>query len=106
MKNFKIYKVFVAIIFVIATIFCSIMLGQIINDEKNAGTAFALIAWFALAIPTYAVSIITSLIGAISSLIKRKQGLCDSKTVIYFVIFTLLPIIAFIGSIIACNVML
>ena len=105
MKNFKAYKIIVAIIFAIVTVLSSIMLVDIISKGNGLGTAFGFIVWLILAIIGFSVSMIVSLIGTITSAIKRKQGLCDTKTLIYFIVFTALPIMVFSVSIVLFNIL-
>ncbi len=103
MKNFKLYKIIVAVVFAIVTILSSIMLVDIISEGTGLGTAFGFIVWLILAIIGFSASMIVSLIGTITSAIKRNQGLCDTKTLIYFIVFTALPIIVFSISIVLFN---
>ncbi len=106
MKKYKAYKIIIALVFAIVTILSSIMLGDIIISERNIGTPFALVVWLALAIPSFAVAMIMSLIGTIISAIKKKQGLCDTKTLVYFIVFTALPIVVFCVSIVLFNILI
>lgn len=103
MKNFKAYKIIVAIIFAIVTVLSSIMLVDIISKGNGLGTAVGFIVWLILAIIGFGASLIVSLIGTITSAIKKKQGLSNTKTLVYFIVFTALPIIVFSVSIILFN---
>jgi len=105
MKNFKAHKIIVTIIFAIVTVLSSIMLVDIISKGNGLGTAFGFIVWLILAIIGFSASMIVSLIGTITSAIKRKQGLCDTKTLIYFIVFTALPIMVFSVSIVLFNIL-
>ncbi len=104
MKNFKVYKIVVAVVFAIVTILSSIMLGDIVGEGTGLGAAFGFVVWLVLAIIGFGASAIVSLIGAITSAIKKKQGVCDTKTLIYFIVFTALPIIVFAISIVLFNI--
>lgn len=103
MKNFKAYKIIVAIIFAIVTVLSSIMLVDIISNGNGLGTAVGFIVWLILAIIGFSASLIVSLIGMITSAIKKKQGLSNTKTLVYFIVFTALPIVVFSVSIILFN---
>ena len=103
MKNFKAYKIIVAIIFAIVTVLSSIMLVDIISKVNGLGTAVGFIVWLILAIIGFSTSMVVSLIGTITSAIKKKQGLINTKTLVYFIVFTALPIVVFSVSIILFN---
>ncbi len=103
MKNFRVYKIIVAVIFAIVTILSSIMLVDIISEGNGLGAAFGFVVWLVLAVIGFGASLLVSLIGTITSAIKKNQGLCDTKTLIYFIVFTVLPIIVFGISIILFN---
>lgn len=105
MKNFKAYKIIVAVVFAIVTILSSIMLVDIISKGNGLGTAFGFIVWLILAIIGFGASVVVSLIGTITSAIKKNQGLCDTKTLVYFIVFTALPIVVFGVSIVLFNVL-
>ena len=103
MKSYKVYQIIVAVIFAIVTILSSIMLADMIKTGKGVGTALTFIIWLILAIIGFAVPMIMSLIGTITCAVKRKQGLCDTKTLVYFIVFTALPLIVFFASILILN---
>ncbi len=106
MKSYKVYKIIIAVIFAIITILSSIMLADVLITEQNIGTAFALAVWLVLAIPAFSVSAVLSLIGVIITAIKKKQGLCTVKTLVYFIVFTVLPVVVFFASVGIFNLVL
>ena len=98
MKSYKAYKIIVAVIFAVITILSSIFLADALMSEESLGRGLGYVVWIILAIPAFAVSVITSLIGVILSVIKRKQGLCSGKTLTFFIVFSVLPVIVFFLS--------
>ena len=99
MKNFKAYKIIVAVIFAIVLILSSILVVDILSGGESIGKAFGFVVWLVFAIIGFAVPMVMSLIGTILSAIKSKQGLCTIKTLVYFIVFSVLPIIAFFASV-------
>ncbi|MBQ7235911.1 MAG: hypothetical protein IJX03_01995 [Clostridia bacterium] len=102
-KNFKVLKIITAVLYVVATAFVVWFMVDIATAPENLGTAFAIIAWFAIAIPTLAVPLIVSLVGLILSAMNKKRSQCTLGSVIYFAVFTALPIITFLICILVFN---
>ncbi len=95
MRNYKTYKIVVTVVFAIVAILSSIFMADILMSEENLGKAIGFVVWLAIFSPSFAVSMALSLIGVIISAINKSKGLCSSGTLVYFLIFTLLPIVIF-----------
>ena len=104
MQNYKVLKIITAILFIIATAYSVWMLADIIVDSKTNGWAgLGMIAWIVVAAIALAIPLIVALIGLISSIIKCSKSLCTIGTLVYFIVFTLLPLVVYFGCILAFN---
>lgn len=107
MKTYKGLKIITAILFIIATAYSSWIMADIITDAQTNGWAgLGIIAWIAAAGIALAVPLLFSLIGLISSIIKKARALCSTGTLIYFIVFTLLPFVVYFGSILVFDIAL
>lgn len=107
MKNYKGLKIITAILFIIATAYSVWMLADIVADTKTNGWAgLGIIVWIIYAAIALAVPLVFALIGLISSIIKRSKALCTTGTLIYFIVFTVLPFVSYFGCILAFNIFL
>ncbi len=104
LKNFKVLKIITAVLYAIATAFVVWLMIDIATTPENLGTAFAIIAWFAIAIPVLAVPLIVSLVELIVAIASKKREQCTWGSVIYFAVFTVLPVITFFVCILVYNV--
>ena len=95
LKNFKVLKIVTAVLYALAAIITLWFMIDIALTPKNIGTAFAIVLWLAIAIPVLAVPLIVSLVGLILSAINKKRLQCTLGSMIYFAIFTALPVITF-----------
>ena len=95
MKNYKAYKIVITVILAMVTVLSSIFMIDIITTEEGLGQAVGLVLWLVFGAPSFAVCMILSLIGVILSAINKNKRLCSAKTLIYFVIFTILPAFIF-----------
>lgn len=99
-----VWKIVVALIYVLVTAFIAYLLIDALNTPPPQqgqidGRGFALAAFIILAIIFgligYLANVITSIIGIIVSSSHKKQQKCGNGSIVYFVIFTFLPIISF-----------
>ena len=103
-KNFKALKIITAILFAIVTVFSVVFMIDIIIEPKNLGTAFALVIWLVFATPANAIPFIISAIGLVICSVKRKRGESDKRSVIYFTVFTALPVVVYLVCILIFNI--
>ena len=107
MKTYKILKRITAILFAVATAFTVLFTIDIINDgAPHIFTAFGVFFWCALSIGALAVPFFVALIGLIITAIKRSQGLCSVGTLVYFIVFTLLPHVVYFVCVKFINIFL
>ena len=95
LKKFKALKIVTAVLFAIATLFVVYLAIDIASSPQNIGTAFALVIWICLAIGILAVPMIVSLVGMIIAIVNKKRSACTLGSVIYFIVFTALPVVVF-----------
>lgn len=95
LKKFKALKIATAVLFAVATLFVVYLAIDIASSPQNIGTAFALVIWICLAIGILAVPMIVSLVGMILAIVNKKRSACTLGSVIYFIVFTVLPVIVF-----------
>lgn len=103
LKKFKALKIVTAILFAVATLFVVYLAIDIASSPQNIGTAFALVVWICLAIGILAVPMIVSLVGMILAIVNKKRSACTLGSVIYFIVFTVLPVVVFFICIIMFN---
>ncbi len=103
LKKFKALKIVTAILFAVATLFVVYLAIDIASSPQNIGTAFALVIWICLAIGILAVPMIVSLVGMILAIVNKKRSACTLGSVIYFIVFTVLPVVVFFICIIMFN---
>ena len=95
LKKFKALKIVTAVLFSVATLFVVYLAIDIASSPQNIGTAFALVLWICLAIGILAVPMIVSLVGMIITIVNKKRSACTLGSVIYFIVFTGLPVVVF-----------
>ena len=99
MKTYKKYKIVVAIILSLITVLSSIFMADVITTEEGLGKAVGFVLWLIFASPCFLVALILSLVGVILAIINKKKGLCENKTLLYFIIFTILPIVIYFATV-------
>lgn len=102
-KSFKTLKIVAAVLYAISAFITVWFMIDIAVSPENLGTAFAIVLWIVIAIPVLAVPLIVSLVGLILSAINKKRLQCTLGSVIYFAVFTALPIITFLICILVFN---
>ena len=102
---YKGLKIITAVLLIIATVYSTYIMADIIISAQTNGLAgLGIIAWFAVAIIAFGIPLLFALIGLISSIIKKSRAECTTGTLIYFIVFTLLPFAIFFGSILIFNI--
>ncbi|MBO7344569.1 MAG: hypothetical protein J6U92_01355 [Clostridia bacterium] len=99
MKTYKKYKIVIAIILFLITVLSSIFMADIITTEEGLGKAVGFVLWLVFASPCFLAVLILSLIGVILAIVNKKKGLSENKTLLYFVIFTILPIVIYFATV-------
>ena len=102
-KSFKTLKIVAAVLYAISAFITVWFMIDIAVSPENLGAAFAIVLWIVIAIPVLAVPLIVSLVGLILSAINKKRLQCTLGSVIYFAVFTALPIITFLICILVFN---
>ena len=105
-QKFKLLKIFTAVLYAIATVLSVVFMIDILNEPQNIGTAFALVVWLCLGAFALAVPLIISLVGLIVCALKVKKGESSKGSVIYFSIFSALPIITYFVCVFIFNIVL
>lgn len=95
-KNYKSLKIINAVLFSIAAVFVLGFMIDIVIQPQSVGTAFAIAIWIVISIPVLAIPLFFSLISLIVTIFKKKSSECSVGTVIYFAVFTVLPVITFL----------
>ena len=95
MKKFYALKIITAVLYVLVTaILFTIVLSSIGQGEHwELGYVLLSITLGIYSIPFYLIQLILSIVGLIKSLNANKNGQATKGSIIYFVIFTALPII-------------
>ncbi len=96
--NCKVLKIITAILYLIATVIAVLlMIDPVVSSSGNesAGAAVALIFLAPLSIVAYAVPTVVSLAGLIVSFINFLRKRTTLGTLIYFIVFTILPFLSF-----------
>ncbi len=100
LRRYPVLKIITAIVFAITTIFFIYVYADVLNTPvnkpedglgKGIGIAVILVVGLLLYIP----SIILAIIGLIITIISYIKKICSLGTMIYFIVFTLLPVMAF-----------
>ena len=95
MKNFKTLKIITAILYAVATAFITYLL---INGSTENGLALAVFLIVFLVYGTLALSVplISAIVGLIKSIFAYKNSNCTKATLIYFGVFTVLPVLTWV----------
>ena len=96
--NYKVLKIITLILYIVATVIAVVlMIDPIVKNSanENAGAAIALILLAPLSIVVYAVPTILSLAGLITAFINYLRKKTTLGTLIYFIVFTVLPYLTF-----------
>ena len=104
-KNFKINKIISAVFYALALAFSAVYYIDVAvtgGDWQGLGYAITLL----LSVYAFAIAIIPSLIGLIRSIVGVKKGYCEKATLIYFIVFTALPIVTWLISYILIAILL
>lgn len=96
-----VWQVIVALLFISVTAFLTFLFLDVINAPppvKNTIDGRGLVIILAIIIGGigYLANVITSIIGVVVSVVSRKKETCGIIPLIYFIVFTILPIITFI----------
>lgn len=98
-KNFKINKIISAVFYALAlafTAFYYIDVAATGGDWQALGYVLTLY----LSACAFAIALIPSIVGLIRSIVGVKKGYCEKATLIYFIVFTALPIVTWLISLI------
>ena len=95
-KSYKALKIITAVLFSIATLFVVGFMLDIVKEPQSVGTAFAIAIWLIITLPVLALPMFLSLISLIIMILKKKRAECSGRTVIFFAVFTVLPIVIFL----------
>ena len=107
MKTYKGLKIITAILLIIATTYSSWMMADIIASAKtNSWAGLGVVAWIVVAAIALAIPLLFALIGLILSIIKKSRAECTTGTLIYFIVFTVLPFAVYFGCILFFNILL
>ena len=72
-----------------------ILIDIISSDDRGLGFGVGLAVYLLVSSIANGVSLLPSLVGLIRSIVGVKKGYCEKSTLIYFIVFTLLPIATF-----------
>ena len=86
--------------------FVGLYVTDILIHGQHILIGIALFIWVNLSIFALAVPTVVSLIGAIISFIRWRKEKCNLGTFIYFAIFTFLPVLVYLCSVMAINIFL
>lgn len=105
-KFIKIFQIITAILYAIATVLSVIIMVDILSQPQNIGTAFAVAIWIVFAAVALSIPLVFSIIGLIASIIKKSNAQCGTGAVVYFIIFSVLPILTYLIGILVFNLLL
>ena len=101
-----VWQVIVALLFISVTAFLTVLFLDVINappPDKNTidGRGIGLAVFLIFFVPAiggigYIANVVTSIVGIVVSVMNREKGTCGIMPLIYFIVFTILPIITFI----------
>lgn len=103
-KTYKGLKIAIAIVFLLACAFYVIQYIELFNSysSENFGLSLAVfltVIVIIIAPMVYAPTIILSVIGLISAIINLNKKRCSKGSLIYFIVFTLLPFVLYFAMI-------
>ena len=95
-KKFKINKLISAALYAVAFAWTAWILIDIISSgDRGLGFGIGIMVYLIFSAIANGVSLLPSLFGLIMSIVGVKKGYCEKSTLIYFIVFTLLPIATF-----------
>ncbi len=95
-KKFRALKIISLVLYVLTTAFTLIFLLDVLGTEEGLGKGLGAALWIIFSAIALAVPVIVSLISAIVSAVYRKRGQCVKGSLLFFLIFTALPIVTFV----------
>ncbi len=95
-KSVLAFQIITAVLFVIAAAFSIIFFIDVMLDPDGIGKAIGLSLWIIFAFAALLIPLIISIIGLIVAIVKKCNKKVGVWSIIYFIIFTVLPVITYL----------
>ena len=102
----KVFKILTVVLYVIAVAVAAIIMVDTITNPSGLGTAIGILVWMIIGAIALAIPLVSAIIGLIISIIKKVKEQCNSGSVIFFIIFTALPIATYFLGILVFTLVL
>lgn len=102
----KVFKIITIILFAVAVAFSTTIMIEAINNPSNLGTAVGILVWVIIGAIALAIPLVSAIIGLIISIVKKVKAECGFGSVVFFIIFTVLPIATYFLGILVFKLVL
>ena len=102
----KVFKIITIILYAIAVAFSTVIMIDAIKNPSNLGLAVGILVWIIIGAIALAIPLVSAIIGLIISIVKKFKAQVGFGSVIFFIIFTVLPIATYFLGILVFTLIL